>query len=209
MLATIAERVAQGRANEVRRLIRKALAEGFNPPDILERGLVVGMTRISNRYRDSEIYVPDVLLASRAMQGGLRLVKPLLSDPTRRPKARVVIGTVAGDIHDIGKGLIALVMEASGYEVIDLGIDVPATRFVAAVRRYSPAVLAMSALLTVTMGVMAEVIDLLERAHIRDRCKVIVGGAPVSLDFAENSGADGYGVDAAEALVTLEALVGE
>ncbi|MEW6082196.1 MAG: corrinoid protein [Bacillota bacterium] len=209
MLCSIAEKVALGKAQEVRSLILEALRKGFKPTDVLEKGLIAGMKRISDKYRNLEICVPDVLLASRTMQGGLRLLKPLLSDKGRQPKGRIVIGTVAGDIHDIGKGLVSVVMEAAGYEVIDLGVDVPPDQFAEAIEEHEPDVLGMSSLLTLTMGVMEECIDLLERSNLRDRCKIIVGGAPISLEFAEDIGADGYAADAAECLEILEAVLDE
>lgn len=184
-------------AARVADLTKKALEEGLQPEEIVNKGLICGMNEVGKLMKEGEMYVPEVLMAAKAMHAGMDVVKPLLAGTSYHGK--VVIGTVAGDLHDIGKNLVAMMMDSGGLEVIDLGIDVAPEAFVAAVKEHKPDVVAMSALLTTTMLNMKETIDLLKKEGLGDSVKVIVGGAPVSADFANEIGADGFAEDAASA----------
>jgi len=155
---------------------------------------------VGRRFKANEFYVPEVLIAARAMHAGMDIVNPLLAESGIEPRGRVLIGTVQGDLHDIGKNLVAMMLEGGGYEVIDIEVDVPADQFVAAVNEHSPNVVAMSALLTTTMPAMKDTIEALDAAGIRDQIKVMIGGAPVTQDYADEIGADGYAPDAASAV---------
>ena len=175
--------------------------------EIVNNALIVGMSEIGELFKNNQIYVPEVLIAARAMQAGLTVVKPLLVDRDIKPIAKVAIGTVKGDLHDIGKNLVAMMMEGAGMEVIDLGIDVAPEKFVDAVITYGVDIVAMSALLTTTMPYMRETIEALEAAGLREQVKVIIGGAPVTQSFADEIGADGYSSDAASAAELAKALI--
>jgi 5-methyltetrahydrofolate--homocysteine methyltransferase len=206
-LQSIAEAVISGKSPEVQRLINEALESGTKPVDIINNGLIAGMQVIADRFKRNEIYVPEVLIAARAMNAGLALVKPLISDTDMKPIAKVIIGTVKGDLHDIGKKLVAMMLEGAGFEVIDLGIDVSPEKFVNAVKEHHPQLMAMSALLTTTMPAMAESIKLLEESGLRSQVKVIIGGAPITDAYAEKIGADGYSPDAGSAVDLAKSLV--
>lgn len=167
---------------------------------IFEKGLLPGMQVIGSQFRDNIIYISDVLIASRAMHAGLHVLKPILSDPQNSFLGKVVIGTVAGDLHDIGKNLIVMMFRGAGLEVIDLGIDVQTEDFVEAVIKHQPDILAMSAMLTTTLAMMSETIRELERRKLRDNVKIIIGGNPATHDFAHAIKADGYAVDVFKAV---------
>jgi 5-methyltetrahydrofolate--homocysteine methyltransferase len=166
---------------------------------IFEKGLVPAMAEVGRLFEEGEYFVPEMLIAARAMQGGLNLLKPLLISEKVEPVGKVVIGTVKGDLHDIGKNLVAIMMEGAGFEIVDLGTDVPVEKFVSEVKEKKADILAMSALLTTTMTTMPTVITALKDAGIRDGVKVMVGGAPVTQEFAAQIGADGYSQDASQA----------
>jgi len=207
ILARISESLEQGNHQNVAELTRQALASGLAASDILHRGLLPGMTRISERFRRHEVFLPDMLLSARAMHAGLDLVKPLLAREGVPALGKVVLGTVRGDLHDIGKNLVGVMLRADGFEVIDLGTDVPSERFVeAAVAEQAP-VIGMSALLTTTMSRMKEVVELLAARGLKGRVKTIVGGAPVSAEFARVIGANAYGYDAANAVERVKGLL--
>lgn len=196
-----------GEAAEIVKEVEFLLGQGESPHDILNRGLMAGMDEVGVDFRDGVLFVPEVLMAARAMKAGMEVLRPLL---TRRDGARVgtfVIGTVKGDIHDIGKNLVGMMMEGAGFEVIDLGINVPAETFVQAVREHRPDILGMSALLTTTMPYMRVVIEALENARLRRDLIVFVGGAPVNDAFAEEIHADAYCRDAATAVETAKKFV--
>ncbi len=199
-LQALAEAVINGDRDEAARLAQEAVDEGVDPESIVNDGLIVGMNEVGRRFKANEFYVPEVLIAARAMHGGMDVVKPLLAKSGIEPRGRVLIGTVQGDLHDIGKNLVAMMLEGGGYEVIDIEVDVPADQFVAAVNEHSPNVVAMSALLTTTMPGMKDTIEALEAAGVRDQVKIMVGGAPVTQDYADEIGADGYAADAASAV---------
>lgn len=204
----IAQGVIRGRSAEVQKAIQEALDAGVNPVSIITDGLIAGMQVIADRFRKNEVYVPEVLIAARAMTAGLTLVKPLISESDLQPVARMVIGTVKGDLHDIGKKLVTMMMEGAGFEVIDIGIDVSPEKFVSAVSEHKPQLLGMSALLTTTMPAMAQTIKLLEESGLRNSVKVLIGGAPITDAYAKEIGADGYASDAGSAVDVAKALVG-
>jgi dimethylamine corrinoid protein len=191
----------------VERLIRIALAEKLDPGEIIERGLIAGMKEVGRLFACKEYYVPEVLLASESFYVGFNIINPLIKTSSRQPQARVVMGVVQGDIHDIGKNIVKVMLEASGFQVVDLGRDVPLSDFLASVESEKPAVLALSSLMTTTMTYMEDVINALKEKNLRDAVKVVVGGAPVNEEFAVKIGADGYGRDAASAVHLIEKII--
>lgn len=191
--------VIAGDPNKVDELTRQAIDEGLEPEEIIKQGLIKGMDFVGAQFKAGEMYVPEVMMSARAMSAGMELIKPLYTGGDIPSAGKTLIGTVAGDLHDIGKNLVGMMMESAGMIVIDLGIDVSTEEFVRAAREHKPDVLAMSALLTTTMVEMKNVIELLKEQGIRDSVKVIVGGAPVSDDYAQEIGADGWAPDAASA----------
>jgi 5-methyltetrahydrofolate--homocysteine methyltransferase len=195
----IYEAVIGGDRTAVESGVKKALEEGIEPTLILNEGLIKAMDEVGKRFESGEFFVPEMLIAARAMKTGVALLGPRLIDSGVKPIGRVVIGTVAGDLHDIGKNLVGLMLEGAGFEVIDVGTDVSSERFVEAVRKENPNLLGLSALLTTTMSGMTEVISKLIQNNLRDKVKVFIGGAPVTQAFADQIGADAYADDAAAA----------
>ena len=195
-LETLAEHIINGRAPDAVALTEAAIAEGVPASEILTDGLIAGMQVVGDKFKNQEFYVPEVLIAARAMKMSLEKLRPHLIEQDYEPIGKVAIGTVRGDLHDIGKNLVAMMMEGAGFEVIDLGIDVSPEQFVQAVKDGAQ-VIALSALLTTTMPAMKDTIAALEEAGLRDQVKVLIGGAPVTQDYADEIGADGYGPDAA------------
>ncbi len=194
------EVVIKGDENIVESEVNKALNEGNEARDILAKGLIEGMIIVGERFKAGDMFLPEVLMCASAMHKGLNIVKPLLAKSDREAMGRIVIGTVAGDIHDIGKKIVGFLLEGGGFEVIDLGVDVPDESFVQAVEEHNPDILGMSALLTTTMPNMGKVIELLKEKRLRGKLKIIIGGASVSEQFAESIGADGYAPEASSAL---------
>ena len=192
----------------VRELTEQAIAEGTSVDDILQKGLLAGMAVVGERMRKDEIFIPEVLQSAQALQSGLALLKPLFAESGIRSKGKVVIGTVQGDVHGIGKALVGMVMEGAGFEVIDLGVDVPIDKFVAAVEAESPDLVAMSAMLTTTMPNMGRVIERLDEAKLRPRVRVMIGGAPVTQEFADQIRADIYAPDAISAIDRAREFLG-
>lgn len=192
----------------VKELTQQAIEEGLSGAEILNNGLLAGMNTVAARFRADEMFIPEVLQAANALKTGIALLKPFFGVDAVRPLGKIVIGTVAGDVHDIGKSLVAMMLEGACFEVTDIGIDVPTQRFVQIVKAEVPDVLAMSALLTTTMGNMLEVISALEEASLRDQVKVIVGGAPLTQAYADEIGADGYAPDAVAAIDKVKELMG-
>jgi 5-methyltetrahydrofolate--homocysteine methyltransferase len=188
--------------------VREALDAGLTAEEILDRGLLAGMQVVGRRFRAHEIFLPDVLLAARAMVAGLDILKPLLEGGGLKSRGTVVIGSVRGDLHDIGKNLVGIMLRGAGFEVVDLGNDVAPDRFVDAAVSSGAGVIGMSALLTTTMTVMKEVVDLVRERGLSGQVKTIVGGAPVTADFARSIGADAHGYDAANAVERVSALLG-
>ncbi len=207
LLAQVAESLIRGEDGKVGELTGQAIAADIPPKQILDDGLLAGMAVIGERFKAHEIFLPDVLLAARAMYAGMDQLKPLLIRDGIPTLGKVVIGSVQGDLHDIGKNLVGIMLKGAGYDVIDLGNDVSPEQFIAAAREHEATVIGMSALLTTTMSVMKQVVAL-ARAEGEGKIKTIVGGAPVSAEFAEEIGADAYGFDAANATERVQALLG-
>lgn len=199
--------LSEGEMEVVKTLVQQALDAGESAERVLKEGLIQAMDRVGVRFKNGELYIPEVLLAARAMHAGMAILKPILSKSTGTIAGKVVIGTVKGDLHDIGKNLVVMMIEGGGVDVIDLGIDVPASRFVEAVKEHSPQVVGMSALLTTTMMEMKNTIQAVDEAGLKDRVKIIVGGAPVTEGFAKEIGADGYAPDAAVAVDVVRSWI--
>ncbi len=199
ILNEISENLQQGKAKVVKELVQKAIDEGLSAKEILEEGLLAGMGVIGGKFKRNEVYVPDVLIAARAMNAGSELLKPLLASSGVKAKGKVVLGTVKGDLHDIGKNLVRMMMEGKGLEVVDIGIDVPTDKFIKTAIELQAQIIACSALLTTTMGEMKNVIAAAKEAGIRDKVTIMIGGAPVNDSFCKSIGADIYAPDAASA----------
>lgn len=199
ILNDISENLQKGKSKIVKQLVQQALDEGVKPNDILSEGLLSGMSIIGEKFKNNEVFVPEVLVAARAMNMGAQILKPYLADAGIKAAGKVCIGTVQGDLHDIGKNLVKMMLEGKGLEVIDLGTDVAAETFIQTAIEQDCRVICCSALLTTTMPVMAEVVKLAEAKGIRDKVKIMVGGAPVSQEYCNKIGADCYTVDAASA----------
>ncbi|MCL0028579.1 corrinoid protein [Dehalococcoidia bacterium] len=208
LMQEIAYRLIIGDNNEVDRLTKQALSDGFSANTILDDGLVAGMAIVGVKFRDNVIFVPEVLVAARAMKAGMAHVEPILSAAGIEPMGTVVIGTVKGDLHDIGKNLCIMMLRGAGFVVEDLGVDTSADDFMDAVIEHGAEVLGMSALLTTTMPNMGKTIDAFEEAGLRDVVKVMVGGAPLSQEFADDFGADGYGKDAMDCVELAKRFIG-
>ncbi len=195
----ISENLQRGKAKIVKELVARALEEGYPAAEILDDGLLAGMNVIGEKFKNNEVYVPEVLVAARAMNMGMQILKPCLAEDGVAATGKVCIGTVQGDLHDIGKTLVKMMMEGKGLEVIDLGTDVAPETFVQTAMNEGCQVICLSALLTTTMGVMADVVKAVEAAGIRDRVKIMVGGAPITEAYCREIGADRYTSDAASA----------
>jgi 5-methyltetrahydrofolate--homocysteine methyltransferase len=208
VLSEIAEKLYGGEDQAVAELTQAALAEGLKPAEVLKDGLLTGMDRVGEDFRDDKLFVPEVLIAARAMHAGLDVLRPFLAEGDITLAGKVVIGTVEGDLHDIGKNLVAMMLEGGGFEIVDLGTDVSVDGFIEAIRKEKPDVVGMSALLTTTMQSMKHTIDALEEAGLRGNIKIIVGGAPVTQDFANEIGADSFAPDAGSAVERVRALIG-
>ena len=195
----LAEGVIKGEIDKVADLTRKAVDEGTDPMDIINKGLMSGMNVVGERFKAGEMFVPEVLMSAKAMTAGMEIVKPLIVGGGLPSKGKVILGTVKGDLHDIGKKLVGMIMESAGIEVQDLGTDIAPEVFAEAIKKEGPDVIGMSALLTTTMLSMKDTIEVLEEEGIRGKVKVIVGGAPVTKDFADEIGADGWAPDAVSA----------
>ena len=206
MIDAIKQAVLTGDRDKVVELTAAALEQGTPPKEILDQALTPAMDIVGEEYERGDRYVPEMLISAEAMKGAMAQLKPLLAAVGVEPRGRIVIGTVEGDLHDIGKHLVAMMLEGAGFEVTDLGVEVTAEAFVQAVRERNPDVLAMSALLTTTMTSMPVVINALKEAELRDKVKVIIGGAPVTQAYADQIGADGYAPDAAGAAKLAIAL---
>jgi 5-methyltetrahydrofolate--homocysteine methyltransferase len=205
-LQGIATAVIEGKRDIVTQKVNQAVAEKVHPGDILNKGLIAGMAVIGDRFRKNEVYVPEVLIAARAMKAGLAILEPLLVKGGVQPLATVVIGTVKGDLHDIGKNLVAMMLQGGGFKVVDLGTDVTPEKFVQAAQESKASIIGMSALLTTTMPQMANVVKAVKESGLK--VKTMIGGAPVTQSFADEIGADGYSPDAASAVDTASKLAG-
>ncbi|MCC6799911.1 MAG: corrinoid protein [Anaerolineae bacterium] len=208
LLAEIRQTVIDGQAKQVVPKVEQALAEGVAPDTILHEGLISAMQEVGRLFEEGEYFVPEMLIAARAMKAALAILQPLLVDQGVEPLGRIVIGTVKGDLHDIGKSLVAMMLEGAGFEIVDLGVDVAPERFIDAVRNGAN-VVAMSALLTTTMPNMKTTIEAIEAAGLRGQAIILVGGAPVTQAYAKEIGADGYAADASSAVRIARQLTGK
>ena len=205
----ISEALQKGKAKDVKVLVQQALDEGLAPKKILDEGMLAAMDVIGEKFKNNEIYVPEMLVAARAMGAGTEVLKPHLMEAGVKAIGKVALGTVKGDLHDIGKNLVRMMMEGKGLEVVDLGVDVSAEKFVEAYEKEGVQIIACSALLTTTMGEMKNVVDLFTEKGYRDKVKIMVGGAPITDSYCQSIGADYYTPDAASAAdVAKQALVG-
>jgi 5-methyltetrahydrofolate--homocysteine methyltransferase len=207
-LKEITQKLIQGMAPQVKELVQEAINEGQDLGSILNDGLLAGMSVVGERFKKAEVYFPEVLVAANAMKAGMEPLKPLLAEKNIGYSGKVVLGTVRGDLHDIGKNLVGMMLEGAGFEVIDLGIDVPTDRFVETVKEKNADIVGISALLTTTMPVMKQVIESLISSMTREKVKVMVGGAPITQKYADEIGADGFGPDAATAVDKAKELMG-
>ena len=207
-LETIYDGVLNGDAKKTEAEVTAALEANTPPEDILYKACIPAMEEVGRLFEEGEKFVPEMLISARAMQTAMRLLRPRLAGANIRTVGKVVVGTVAGDLHDIGKNLVAMMLEGSGFEVVDLGTDVGPGKFVDAVKEYQPQVVGMSALLTTTMPSMGKTIEALKEAGLREQVKVMIGGAPITQEFADKIGADGFAPDASSASRKAKALVG-
>lgn len=206
-LEKIFEGILDGNAKLVVEEVQKALDAGIGPAEILSQGMIAAMGEVGRLFEEGEYFVPEMLIAARAMQKGLEVLKPFLTDADVQSPGKVAIGTVKGDLHDIGKNLVAMMLEGAAFEVIDLGTDVSPERFIQAVRENGAQIIAMSALLTTTMPNMKNTIEALKEAGLRDKVKVMIGGAPVTQTYADQIGADGFAEDASRAVAKARSLL--
>jgi 5-methyltetrahydrofolate--homocysteine methyltransferase len=207
VLGTLIQAIIDGARADVEVAVSQALDAGVNPRIVLDEGLIAGMAEVGHRYETGELYVPEMLVAARAMQAGLAVLKPHLVGQAVPATQKVVLGTVKGDLHDIGKNLVGMMLEGAGFEVIDLGTDVGPEKFADAVRAHKPQLVGMSALLTTTMQNMKSTLEALEDLGVRSQVKVMVGGAPLTDAFAKEIGADGYAPDASRAVALAKSLL--
>lgn len=207
-LESLKQSVIAGKRKEVEPLVQGLLAEGMDPKRIVEEGLVPAMSIVGERYKNNEIFVPEMLVAARAMKTALGILEPLLVKAGIKPKYKAVIGTVEGDLHDIGKNLVAMMLRGADMDVIDLGVNVPASKFVEAIGQHEPHLIALSALLTTTMPAMKVTAETIRKTH-HNKVKIMIGGAPITQQFSNEIGADGYSSDAASAVDLALRLVGQ
>jgi 5-methyltetrahydrofolate--homocysteine methyltransferase len=209
VLKKLFDTVLEGDVEGVKTNLQASLDAKLDPTVILNDGMIAAMREVGARFEEGEYYVPEMLIAARAMQSGMAILKPYLLQADRKSSGKVVIGTVKGDLHDIGKNLVALMLEGAGFEIKDLGVDVPIEDFIRVVQEEKPDIVAMSALLTTTMPMMKQTIDTFETAGLRDKVKFIIGGAPVTETYANQIGADGFSSDASRAVNMALSLIGK
>ncbi len=208
ILEKIADEVQKGDSEAVEVLVNEAISQDIPADTIMGDGLVEGMNIVGEKFKNNECFIPEVLVSAKAMTIGLRILKPLLAEKNVKPLGKAIIGTIQGDLHDIGKNIVGMLLQGAGFEIIDLGADVHVSRFLESAKARDVDLIGMSALLTTTMVNMKAVIDGLKEAGIRDRVKVIIGGAPVSQAYADRIGADGYATDAATGVDVAKKLLG-
>jgi len=206
-LKQIAENLIQGKAPQVKELVQKAVDEGEDVQKILNEGLLRGMNVVGDKFKKNEFYIPEVLIAARSMKEGMQILRPLLTEKNIKGVGTVVLGTVKGDLHDIGKNLVRMMLEGAGFEVVDLGVDVAPEKFVQVAEEKNADIIGLSALLTTTMPAMKDVVSSLNKPDLEGKIKVMIGGAPVTQDYADEIGADGYAPDAASAVDKAKELL--
>jgi 5-methyltetrahydrofolate--homocysteine methyltransferase len=209
VLKKLFDAVLDGDFDGVKTNVQAALDAGLDPTLVLNEGMIAAMREVGCRFEAGEYYVPEMLIAARAMQAGMAILKPHLQKTDRKSGGKVVIGTVKGDLHDIGKNLVALMLEGAGFEIKDLGVDVPTEEFIRVVQEEKPDLVAMSALLTTTMQMMKQTIDAFGAAGLREQVKILVGGAPVTESYASQIGADGFSPDASRAVTVAKSVLGK
>lgn len=207
ILKEIAANVEKGDSAAVKELIKTALSKKIAAEEILNDGLVRGMDVIGVKFKNNEVFIPEVLIAARAMKAGMDIIRPLLTSETVKPKAKIVVGTVKGDLHDIGIKIVGMMLEREGYEIVDISIDVPKEKFLKAIKKENPDIIGMSALLTTTMAYMREVVETVEKAKLKQNVKIIIGGAPITQAFADEIKADGFAPEAASAVELVKYLL--
>jgi 5-methyltetrahydrofolate--homocysteine methyltransferase len=207
VLQEVRESVIEGSKSSALKFTQQALDENIPPTMILNEALIPAMGEIGKRFERKECFVPEMLLAARAMQAGVALLKPHMIEADKKPIGKIVLGTVKGDMHDVGKNLVGMMLEGAGFEIVDLGVDVPPDKFVQAVQQHHAQLLGLSALLTTTMPWMGKTITSLQQAGLRDQVKILVGGAPVTSEYARQIGADAYSADAASAVRVAKNLL--
>ena len=207
-LERLYDAVLAGNAKQAVAVTKEAVAAGVDPQVLLDEYMIPAMDEVGQRFESNECFVPELLISARAMKGAVEVIRPLLATAGAEPIGRVVIGTVQGDLHDIGKNLVAIMLEGGGFEITDIGVDANADKFIDAINTKNPDIVALSALLTTTLPSMKNIIDRLTQAGVRQRVKVIVGGAPVTQDFADEIGADGYSDNAGGAVGLVRGLMG-
>lgn len=207
ILKEIAVNIEKGDSATVKELTKAALSQKIPAEEILNTALIRGMDVIGLKFKNNEVFIPEVLIATRAMKAGMEIIRPFLSQESVKPRAKILLGTVKGDLHDIGKKIVGMILEKQGYEIVDIGIDVTKEKFLRAIKKERPDLLGMSALLTTTMGYMREVIEAVERAKLRQETKIIIGGAPITQSFADEIKADGYAPDGVSAVDLVKHLL--
>jgi 5-methyltetrahydrofolate--homocysteine methyltransferase len=200
--------VLEGDAEKSHKLVERGLKQGLSPKEILDNGLIVGMDEVGSRFKRGDMFVPEVLMSADAMAAGMEILRPLLVESGVEMLGKIVMGTVKGDLHDIGKNLVSMLCEGAGFEIIDIGFNVEPEKFIDAIKQHQPQIVGMSAMLTTTMRAMGQTIKAIEEAGLRDKVKIMVGGAPVDKDFADVISADGYGSNAPSGADLAKQLVG-
>jgi 5-methyltetrahydrofolate--homocysteine methyltransferase len=200
--------VLEGDADKAHKLVERGLKQGLSPKEILDNGLIVGMDEVGARFKRGDMFVPEVLMSADSMASGMEILRPLLVESGAEMLGKIVMGTVKGDLHDIGKNLVSMLCEGAGFEIINIGFNAEPEKFIAAIKEHQPQVIGMSAMLTTTMRAMGQTIKAIEEAGLRDQVKVMVGGAPVDKEFADAIGADGYGSNAPSGADVAKQLVG-
>jgi 5-methyltetrahydrofolate--homocysteine methyltransferase len=208
ILEDLAVEVRKGDADTAKNLTEEALSQNISAEEVLNSGLVAGMNVIGEQFKNNEIFIPEVLVAARAMKAGMQIIRPLLAEANVKSLGKIIIGTVGGDLHDIGKNIVAMLLEGAGFEVVDMGADVTKEKFLEFAEKENPDVLGMSALLTTTMVFMKDMVIALEEAGLKDKMKIIIGGAPITQSYADEIRADGYAPDAASAVDLVKSVMG-
>ncbi|NQS92169.1 MAG: corrinoid protein [Chloroflexi bacterium] len=200
--------VLEGKSELSASLTQQGLDEGLSPGDLLNNGLIIGMDEVGVRFKRGDMFVPEVLMSAESMSGGMKILRPLLMESGVQMAGKIVMGTVKGDLHDIGKNLVSMMCEGAGFEIVNIGFDAAPEKFIAAIKEHKPEIVGMSAMLTTTMRAMGHTIKAIDEAGLRDQLKIMVGGAPVDQEFAERIGADGYGANAPASSALAKQLAG-